>query len=115
VRFNKDKQGLPFIDHDRSDKDAAILLVQLVEAQGEDKNNKERTRESTTLMQMVCGNYEGFTKRVVLQVQEARQAQAMLGNPSEKDFQGMVSGQIAPLHARTYLTHVKSLDQTWQV
>ncbi len=32
VRFHKDKQGLPFINLDKSDKDAAILLVQLVEA-----------------------------------------------------------------------------------
>ncbi len=32
VRFHKDKQGLLFIDLDKSDKDATILLVQLVEA-----------------------------------------------------------------------------------
>jgi hypothetical protein len=32
VRFHKDEQGLPFIDLDKSDKDAEILLVQLVEA-----------------------------------------------------------------------------------
>ncbi len=32
VRFHKDEQGLPFINLDKSNKDAAILLVQLVEA-----------------------------------------------------------------------------------
>ena len=96
VRFHKDKQGLPFINLNKSDKDAAILLVQLVEAQGEEKNNKEHTREGTALVQTVLGNYKGFTKREVLQAQEARQAQAMLGNLSKKDFQGMVSGNLIP-------------------
>ncbi len=38
------------------------------------------------------GNYEGHTKRDVLQAKEARRAQAMIGNPSEGDFKGMVSG-----------------------
>jgi hypothetical protein len=35
-------------------------------------------------------------KEDVLQAQEARQAQAMLGNPSEKDFQGMVRSNLIP-------------------
>jgi hypothetical protein len=52
VRFHKEKQGLPFINLNKSDKDVAILLVQLVEAQGKEKNNKEHTREG-----MVCRNY----------------------------------------------------------
>jgi hypothetical protein len=47
-------------------------------------------------VQIVCGNYEGFTKRKVLRAQEARWAQAMLGNPSKKDFQDMVSGNLIP-------------------
>ena len=53
VRFHTDKQGLPFINLNKSDEDAAILLVVLVEAQREEKNNEEHTREGTALVQMV--------------------------------------------------------------
>ena len=40
------------------------------------------------------GNYEGYTKREVTQAKEARRAQAMMGNPSEKDYKGMVSNNL---------------------
>ena len=43
---------------------------------------------------MVQGNYKGFTQREILQTKEARQAQVMLGNPSEKDLQGLVSSNM---------------------
>ncbi len=49
---------------------------------------------NVTFVQTVRANYEGYTKREVLKVKEARQAQAMLGNPSEKDFKGMVSNNL---------------------
>jgi hypothetical protein len=32
----------------------------------------------------------------MIKVQEAGEEQAMLGNPSEKDFQGLVSGNLIP-------------------
>jgi hypothetical protein len=35
-------------------------------------------------------NYEGYTKREVLEVKEARRAIGMIGNPSKEDFKGMV-------------------------
>jgi hypothetical protein len=68
----------------------------MVEQQSGEKNNDTPAGEGVTLIQTVCGNYEGFTKREVLHAQEARQAQAMLDNPSKKDFQGMVSGNLIP-------------------
>ncbi len=33
VKFHKDKQGLPYIDLDRSSEDAAIMLIQLIKGQ----------------------------------------------------------------------------------
>jgi hypothetical protein len=39
-------------------------------------------------------NFKGYTKREILQVKEARQAQRMIGSPSEKDYKGMVSSNI---------------------
>ena len=43
---------------------------------------------------MVRGDYEGYTKREVLHAKEARRGQAILGNPSKKDYQGMVSSNM---------------------
>ncbi len=62
----------------------------------QDKENEDGTKKEVTLVQTVHGNYEGFTKREVIKAREAREAQAMLGNPSEKDFQGLVSGNLIP-------------------
>jgi hypothetical protein len=49
-----------------------------------------------TLVQTVRGNYEGYTKREVLKAKEARRAQAMMGNPSEKGYKTMVSNNLIP-------------------
>ncbi len=71
-----------------------MLLIQMMEQQ--DKENEDGTKKEVTLVQTVRGNYEGFTKQEVIKAQEAREAQAMLGNPSEKEFQGLVSGNLIP-------------------
>jgi hypothetical protein len=52
--------------------------------------------EGTSLIQTVQGNYKGYRKKEVLQAREAWKVQAMLGNPSKKDFKGMVSSNIIP-------------------
>jgi hypothetical protein len=45
-------------------------------------------------VQMVRENYRGYTKKKVLKAKEARQAQAMIGNLSKRDFKGMVSNHL---------------------
>jgi hypothetical protein len=47
-------------------------------------------------VQMVWENYEGFTKKDVIKAKEARQAHGLIGNPSKKDFKGMVSNHLIP-------------------
>ena len=57
----------------------------------------EPVNEGTVvLVQTVQGNYEGYSKREVLKAKEARRAQAMMGNPSEKDYKTMVSNNLIP-------------------
>jgi hypothetical protein len=94
VEFHKDKQGLPCINLDKSDEEAAVLLIQMMEQQ--DKENKDGTKKEVTLVQTVGGNYEGFTKQEAIKAREAREAHAMLENPSKKVFQGLVSGNLIP-------------------
>jgi hypothetical protein len=47
-------------------------------------------------VQTVQGNYKDHTKREVMRAKEARRAQGMMGNPSKKDFKGMVSNNMVP-------------------
>ncbi len=89
VRFYKDEQGLPYIDLEESSDLATVMLLELV-----DDHSEEERESATALVQTVRENYEGFTRREVLQAKEARRAQVMLGNPSEKDYKGMVSNNL---------------------
>ena len=87
VKFHKDEQGLPYIELDGAGgRDAAVLLLQSI--QGE---HVAKTGIGVVHVQTVRGNYEGHTKKDVMQAKEARRAQAMIGNLSKKDFKGMVS------------------------
>lgn len=64
VVFNRcPMTGVPFIDLDNHAEDGAMMIIQAV-----------------------WENYEGFTKRQILQATEARKMQGMLGHPSEEEF-----------------------------
>jgi hypothetical protein len=91
VNFYKDEQGLPYIDLDGPGEEATIMLLQCV--QGKQSKAAGELIE-TALVQRVQGNYEGYTKKNILKAKEARRAQGMKGNPSEKDYKGMVSGNL---------------------
>ena len=89
IRFHKDRQGLPYINLEESDSEAAMMLLQQ-----EIEEREERVDSKMSFIQTVRGNYEGYTKREVTRAKEARRAQAMMGNPSEKDYKGMVSNNL---------------------
>ena len=63
VYFQKDEQGLPYIDIDASVYDVA-----------------------TTMVQTVRSNYEGFTKKDIKAAKPGHKLQGMIGSPSEKDY-----------------------------
>ena len=80
VRFHKDEQGLPYLDLKES-SEAAVMLLQ----REQDPDATGERCEKTMLVQTVRGNYKGYTKGEVLKAKEARRAQTMMGNSSEKD------------------------------
>ncbi len=90
-KFHKDKQGLPYIDLEGLSQKAATMLMQVNQAQGAQECASGAARIH---VQMVCGNYEGYTKQEIVQAKQARKAQAMIGNPSKKDFRGMVTNHL---------------------
>ncbi len=90
VIFYKDEQGLPYIKlNGAAGREAAIMLLQSVQ-----QEHVAETGVEVLHVQTVRGNYEGHTKKDVLQAMEARRAQAMIGNPSKGDFKEMVSGNL---------------------
>ena len=61
-------------------------------------------KAAPSFVQTVQGNMEGFTKCEVEEAQQAREAQAMLGHPTDQDFLGMVRGGMisnCPVTANT--------------
>jgi hypothetical protein len=94
VNFYKDKQGLPYIDLDGTGEEAAIMLLQRVQGKQSKAGGESMETIQTALVQMVQGNYLGYTKKDVLKAKEACRAQGMIGKPSKKDYEGVVSGNL---------------------
>ena len=83
VRFYKVENRLPYINLEESEEEAVMLLAQT------------RLEEAATaFIQTVGRNYEGSTKKEVLQAKEARCAMELIGNPSENNFKGMVRNDM---------------------
>jgi hypothetical protein len=91
VKFYKDKQGLPYIDLEGPGQEAAIMLLQCVQSK---QGNYTGGWIETAMIQTVQGIYKGYTMNDVLKAKEACRAQGMIGNPSKKDYKGMVSGNL---------------------
>ena len=92
VCFYKDKHGLLYINLDESGLEAMRMLMQV--SKETEKEELCEVETGLSCVQMVCGNYEGFTRREILQTKETCRAQVMLGSPSKKDLQGLVSGNM---------------------
>jgi hypothetical protein len=90
VNFHKDEQGLPYIELDGpTGRKVAVMLLQSMQ-----QEHRVCTGVEVLQVQTVHSNYEGHTKRDVLQAKKARRAQAMIGNPNKGDFKGMVSRNL---------------------
>ena len=94
VHFHKDEHGLSFIDLAESGREAARMLMQLSKDAHKEEENEGKGADALSFVQTVRGNYEGYTRREILKAKEARCAQTMLGSPSKKDLQGLVSSNM---------------------
>jgi hypothetical protein len=92
--FYKDEQGLPYIDFDGPGEEATIMLLQHVQGKRSKAAGELIEMIKTALVQKVQGNYEGYTKKDILKAKEACRAQGMIGSHREKDYKGMVSGNL---------------------
>ncbi len=77
VLLKNNGKGMPYIDLREFEAEAVLSFA---------------PKAALSFVQMVQGNMEGFTKREVEEARMAREAQAMLGHPTDRDFLGMVHG-----------------------
>jgi hypothetical protein len=77
VVLKNNGKGMPYIDLRGSEAKAVLSFA---------------PKAALSFVQTVRGNMEGFTKREVEEARKAREAQAMLGHPTDRDFLGMVRG-----------------------
>jgi len=49
------------------------------------------------LVNTVRDNFEGHTKHDIAKAKEARKLQGMIGNPTDKEFKGMVCENLSPI------------------
>ena len=94
VKFHKNKQGLPCIDLDGSAQEAKMMLMQLGMGKHVMMMETGTSKEHTMLVETMQGNYEVFMKNEIIRVKQARRAQAIMGNPSKKDYKGVVSNHL---------------------
>ncbi len=79
VVLKNNGKGMPYLD--LRDFKAKAVLSFVPEA-------------ALSFVQTVQGNMEGFTRHEVEEAREASEAQAMLGHPTDRDFMGMVHGDM---------------------
>jgi hypothetical protein len=102
VVLKNNSKGMPYLDLREFEAEAVLSFA---------------PKAALSFMQTVRGNMEGFTKREVEEVQKAREAQAMLGDPTDRDVLGMVRGNIisnCPMTANAVKTLTKSSALTLQ-
>ena len=92
---------MPYIDLDGSSQEAATMLMQ-VGVNGE--HTALAQTKQTMVVETVREIFEGFTKKEISQAAAARQAQALIGNPRDKDYKQVVSSHLL---SNCPVTHTK--------
>jgi hypothetical protein len=88
VRNNN--KGMPFID--LQDLEAEVALG--INEDAAQDIIQAMDNADVELVQTVCGNMDGFTKRKVRDARASHEAQAMLGHPTDHKFLGMVHNNM---------------------
>ncbi len=60
----------------------------------ETDNETTSSDEGFVMVNTVRANFEGYTKHNIEKAQEARRLQGMIGNPTEREFVGMVREKL---------------------
>jgi hypothetical protein len=89
VEFKPSEKGLHYIDVSKEGDSVHHMLVSI-----ETDDETTSSDEQFVMANTVRGNFEGYTKHDIKKVQEARRLQGMIGNPTEREFEGMVREKL---------------------
>ncbi len=93
IIVKNNSKGMPYLDI--RDVEAEVVLSFIQMTIGAVEAAMVAPANAVSFIQTVRGNMEGHTQRKVEDARAAREAQAMLGHPTDRDFLGMVhSGMI---------------------
>ena len=93
VEFKPSERGLHYIDVSTERDVVQHMLVTADISVKEDKEGENVTKECM-MVTTVRGNLEGYTRHEIGKAKEARRLQGMIGNPTEKEFEGMVREKL---------------------
>jgi hypothetical protein len=96
VEFKPSERGLHYIDVSTERDVVQHMLVTAdisIEEEEYDKDGESVTKECM-MVTTVRENLEGYTRHKIEKAKEARRLQGMIGNPTEKELEGMVREKL---------------------
>jgi hypothetical protein len=90
VEFKPSEQGLHYIGMFKEGYLMRHMLVHI----GTDNKTTTSSDKGFVMVNTVRANIQGYTKQDIKKAQEARRLQGMIGNPTERDFVGMVHEKL---------------------
>jgi len=96
VEFKPSECGLHYIDVSAEMDVVQHMLVTADMSEEEEKYDKEDESVTKECMMVttVRGNLEGYTRHEIGKAKETRRLQGMIGNPTEKELEGMVREKL---------------------
>jgi hypothetical protein len=89
VEFIPSEKGLHYIDVSKEENLVHHMLVNI-----ETDNKTTNSDEQFVMVNTMRDNFEGYTKQDIKKAQEAGCLQGMIGNPTERKFEGMVREKL---------------------
>jgi hypothetical protein len=97
VEFRPSEQRLHYLDMNEHGETLHHMLVTAYHDEMNGSAEEDSTDDGDDNVMMVStvrNNFEGFTKHEIKMAQEARRLQGMIGNPTEREFEGMVREKL---------------------
>jgi hypothetical protein len=94
VEFKPSERGLHYVDVSVEGDVVQHMLVTADISEEECDKEAERVTKECMMVTTVRGNLEGYTRHEIEKAKEARRLQGMIGNPTEKELEGMVREKL---------------------
>jgi hypothetical protein len=94
VEFKPSKRELHYVDVSVDEDVIQHMLVTADMSKGKDDKEIESANKACMMVNTVWGNLKGYTRHKIEKAQEARRLQGMIGDPTEREREGMVREKL---------------------